>query len=56
MVETKIGKCGHEIYHVPRFKGLYCFVYCCNCCPDKYISPCQNEKKFGGLMENLIKS
>ncbi|KKN53356.1 hypothetical protein LCGC14_0603260 [marine sediment metagenome] len=55
MVETKIGKCGCKIFHVSRFEGLYCFEYCCNCCPDKYNSPCQNEKKEGTLFENLVK-
>jgi len=57
MVETKIAeKCGCKIFDVPRFEGLYCENYCCNHCPDKHVSPCQNEKKFGGLMENLMKT
>ena len=56
MVETKVGNCGCKIFVVPRFKGLYCHGYCCNHCPEAKISPCQKERKYGTLMENLAKT
>jgi len=51
--KTKIGLCGCKIFDVERFKGLYCFNYCCNCCPDKKNNPCQKEKKTGGFLQQL---
>ena len=53
MPEKKIAKCGHEIFEVPKNLGLYCYEYCCNCCPDAHNSPCQKEKKEGTLIQTL---
>ena len=55
-LKTKIGKCGCKIFDVPRFKGLYCEIYCCMHCPDAKTSPCQKEKKEGSVIENLAKT
>jgi len=55
MVKTKIGKCGCKIFEIPRFKGLYCYDFCCMHCPEAKVSPCQNERKFGTPIESLAK-
>lgn len=31
----------------------YCAKYCCGCCPDAKISPCQKERISGGVLESL---
>lgn len=56
MVNKKIGLCGCEIFEIERFKGLYCYDYCCLHCPDSKIFPCQKEKIEGTAIENLAKT
>ena len=57
MVDKKpCKKCNQDIFIVPRFKGLYCYDYCCRCCPDSKTFPCQKEKIEGTCIENLAKT
>lgn len=32
---------------------VYCANYCCGCCPDSKVSPCQKERIEGRVIENL---
>nr|MDO8088599.1 hypothetical protein [Candidatus Sigynarchaeum springense] len=58
MAETHkcFGGCGLSITTVPAFNGLYCNDYCCACCPDKRVSPCQKEQVHGTMFDVLAKS
>lgn len=54
--KTECAGCDYQITIIPAFEGLYCNKYCCACCPDAKVSPCQKEKKFGDVVENLAKA
>ncbi len=53
--KEKIGVCGCTITEIERFKGTYCYDYCCRHCPEAKISPCQRERIDGLPLENLMK-
>lgn len=53
--QTKIANCGCKIFDVKRFKGMYCYEYCCNHCPDAKNHPCQKEKIEGTFLTQLNK-
>ena len=50
------GGCGYTLAAPQAFDPLsYCAQYCCGCCPDAKVSPCQKEKRGKGILAELNK-
>lgn len=51
------GGCSYKLAAPESFPaGSYCSMYCCGCCPDRRVSPCQRDKRDGGIIKSLIGS
>lgn len=47
----KFCKCGDGFDisedQTPKFKGMYCYTHCCQCCPDSKKTKCEMELVYG---------